>query len=326
MSFPASPPSPWVLPRDAASGEVGSGGACSWVVIALLFFACSRQSRADPVFYPGEEIAAQDLIETMNDQEPGTSWFDQWHRMTAETKERQPDWMNPIVTASSRIDNAIRYDVYNQTLSNGHKKYDFGAGKGVSLIVTPTDEFSFSLPNYIYEPGVAAATGWRGEVLELKHRIISSPQNQHNYVFSAQLSALTPTGAIPGEPNHWIWTPMLLFGKGWGNFNCLINFGTQWADGADRELSEPFVWNVAFEYWIGRIAPCIEFTSEAAVSAFEVFGPPGIFVLPELLLGRFDLRKDMPCSFGVGYQIGMNKSTIDTKYDNALIVKLNLLF
>ncbi|CAB4242920.1 protein of unknown function [Methylacidimicrobium sp. AP8] len=72
--------------------------------------------------------------------------------------------------------------------------------------------------------------------------------------------------------------------------------------------------------------PCIEFSSEAAVSAFEVFGPPGFFVLPELLVGLFDLREDLSCSFGLGYQVGLNKSTIDTKYGNALIVKWSLLF
>ncbi|CAB4242919.1 protein of unknown function [Methylacidimicrobium sp. AP8] len=175
--------------------------------------------------------------------------------MTAETEERQPSWMNPIVTTPSRIGNAVRYDVYDQTVSNGRKKYDFGAGKGVSLIVMPTDQFSFPLPNYIYEPGTAAGTGWRGAALQWRHRIMASAENQKNYVFSVQLAALSPTGDIPSVENHWVWTPMLLFGKGWGNFDFLVNLRTQWADGDDRKLSSPIIWNAAFEYRIGCIPP-----------------------------------------------------------------------
>ncbi|WP_237394721.1 hypothetical protein [Methylacidimicrobium sp. AP8] len=325
LTFPARNPSPWGLPWNPEGLKAGFGVAFLWAT-AIAFFACPCRSRADPVFYPGEEIAAQDLVESMNDQEPGTSWFDKWHRMTAETKERQTNWMTPLVTTTSRLEQRIRYDVYDETLGNGNKKYDFGAGKGVSLIVMPTDQFTFSLPNYIYEPGVAASTGWRGEVLQWRHRIMASPENQKNYVFSVQLAALSPTGDIPSVENHWVWTPMLLFGKGWGNFNFIVNLGTQWADGDNSKLSSPIIWNAAFEYRIGRFTPCVEFNSQSSVTPYLVFGPPGLFVTPELLIGRFTLKEDLRYYFGIGYQIALEHSTIEEKYANALIAKFHLLF
>lgn len=295
--------------------------AAGWV-LALL----PRCVLGDPVFYPGEEIAAQDLVESMSDQDPGTSWFERWRRMTAETKERQTNWMTPLVTTTSRLEQRIRYDVYDETKGNGNKEYNFGAGKGVSLIVTPTDEFTFSLPNYIDEPGVPASTGWAGEVLQWRHRIMSSPENQKNYVFSVQLSALTPTAVIPNTSNHWIWTPSLLFGKGWGNFNFIVNLGSQWADGDNSKLSAPIIWNVAFEYRIGRITPCLEINSQPSISGFVPTGSPGLFVLPELLIGRFTIKEDIRYYFGIGYQIALEHSSIEEKYANALIVKFHLLF
>lgn len=292
-----------------------------WVLLSF----CGRV-HADPVFYPGEEVAAQDLVESMSDKEPGGSWFEKWYRMTAETKERQPNWMTPLVTTTPRLEQRIRYDVYDETLANGKKRYNFGNGKGVSLIVLPTDEFTFSLPNYIYEPGVPASSGWRGEVLQWRHRIMASPENQKNYAFSVQLAALTPTGDIPGVLNHWIWTPMIMFGKGWGNFSFMVNFATQWADGDNSQLSVPIIWNAAFEYRIGRIAPCIEINSEPAFTGFTAFGPPGLFILPELLIGRFTIQEDLRYYFGIGYQMALDHATIESKYANALIVKFHLLF
>ncbi|MGD9505493.1 MAG: hypothetical protein AB7W37_11295 [Syntrophobacteraceae bacterium] len=262
----------------------------------------------------------------MSNKDPGTGWFEKWRRMTGETKERQTNWMTPLVTTTSRLEQRIRYDVYDETKGNGNKAYNYGAGKGVSLIVTPTDEFTFSLPNYIDVPGAPASTGFAGEVLQWRHRIMSSPEIQKNYVFSVQLSALSPTGDIPSVANHWVWTPTILFGKGWGNFNFIVNLGTQWADGDNSKLSAPIIWNAAFEYRIGRITPCVELNSQPTISRFFASGSPGLFVTPELLIGRFTIKEDVRYYFGVGYQIALDHSAMEEKYANALIVKFHLLF
>ncbi len=303
---------------------ISFGTAC--LVAGWLLALTMGRATADPVFYPGEEIAAQDLVESMSDQDPGSGWFEKWRRMTAETKMRQTNWMTPIVTSTSRLEQRIRYDVYDETRGNGSKEYNYGAGKGVSLIVTPTDEFTFSLPNYIDVPGAPNSTGWAGEVLQWRHRIMASPENQKNYVFSVQLAALTPTAVIPNVNNHWVWTPTILFGKGWGNFNFIANFGSQWADGDNSKLSAPIIWNVAFEYKIGRFTPCLEFNSQPAITRFLATGGAGLFILPELLIGRFTIKEDIRYYFGIGYQIALDNSTIEAKYANALIVKFHLLF
>ncbi|QSR85874.1 hypothetical protein MacB4_09780 [Methylacidimicrobium sp. B4] len=296
------------------------------LVVGWILALYSRSAHADPIFYPGEEIAAQDLVESMNDQPPGPSWFEQWYHMTAATKQRQANWMTPLVTTTARLEQRIRYDVYDETKGNGNKEYNFGSGKGVSLIVTPTDEFTFSLPNYIDEPGVPSATGFQGEVLQLRHRLMASPENQKNYVFSVQLAALTPTGLIPDKQNHWVWTPMILFGKGWGNFTFMINLGTQWADGDNQQLSAPIIWNAAFEYRFGYLTPCVELNSQPSVTRFLAFGSPGLFVTPELLIGRFPMTEELRYYFGIGYQIALDHATIESKYANALIAKFHILF
>ncbi|VVM05786.1 hypothetical protein MAMC_00794 [Methylacidimicrobium cyclopophantes] len=302
-------------------GPVGSAFLC-----LILFVTASSTVRADPVFYPGVEVAAQDLVETMNQQSPGKDWLSRWRRMTIETREKQTHWLTPIVTETPRLEQRIRYDVYDETLPNGNKKFNFGAGKGINFIVAPTMEAAFSLPQYLYYPGAGRLDGFRGESFMIKNRIMASPEDQKNYVFSVMLEALSPTGTLPDFAEHWIWTPMLTFGKGWGHFDFMVNLGTAWADADNRQLGSPIVWGVALQYRFGVICPTIEVNSHPTLSNFFFVGQPGLFVTPEVLIGRFHFRDHWSLYFGFGYQMALDQTTLEEQYANAFIAKFHLLF
>ncbi|WP_142659720.1 hypothetical protein [Methylacidimicrobium tartarophylax] len=281
---------------------------------------------ADPVFYPGEEIAAQDLVETMNAQEAGGDWLGKWRRMTIETREKQTHYLTPLVTETPRLEQRIRYDIYDETRPNGKKEWNFGGQKGVNVIVAPTMEVAAALPNYLYYPGAGQKDGFGGQVFMVKNRIMASPETQKNYVFSVMLIALTPTGSLPGVAEHWVWTPFVTFGKGWGHFDFMVNLGTSWADGDNKQLGSPIIWNVALQYRFGVICPTIEFNSHPSMSEFYFFGEPGLFVTPEVLIGRFHFRDNYSLYFGIGYQMALDAATVQADYANAFIVKFHLLF
>ncbi|MDD4933260.1 MAG: hypothetical protein PHO89_07330 [Methylacidiphilaceae bacterium] len=298
---------------------------CAAFLGAAFFLMVSALSWADPIFYPGEEIAAQDLVETMKARDPG-GWFEKWRRMTIETREKQTRWLTPLVTETPRLEQRIRYDVYDETLANGNKRWNFGGGKGVNFIVAPTMEVAISLPQYLYYPGAGASDGFRGENFMIKNRIMASPESQKNYVFSVMLSALSPTGNISGIPEHWVWNPMVSFGKGWGNFDFMLNLGTAWADADTKQMGSPIVYGAAFQYRFGVICPTVEINSHPSISRFLFFGPPGLFVTPEVLIGRFHFRDHYSLYFGFGYQMALTATTIERDYANALIMKFHLLF
>ncbi|WP_079200407.1 hypothetical protein [Candidatus Methylacidiphilum infernorum] len=303
----------------------------------LLFFASLTSvvflpflAKADTVFWPGEEVAAQDLIETMNGQDPGKGWLGKWRRMTAETRDRQPKWLTPLVTSTARLEQRIRYDVYYETLPTGQKAWDFGSGKGVSLIVGPTLQFTFSLPEYLFYPGQGRMDGFGGETFIVRNRIMASPEGQKNYCFSVQLQAVSPYSpygnTAPSLLNHWTWAPTILFGKGWGNFTIQLNLGSRWTDGNNGTSALPYFYNVAFEYRIGYVTPAVEVTSQSTFDQLYFINAPGLYVIPEVLVGRFAFKDDWKVYYGFGYQVGLNSPTIEKKYSNAFIMKFHLLF
>ncbi|TFE67002.1 hypothetical protein [Methylacidiphilum caldifontis] len=301
-----------------------------YLVSLLLIFTPALMLKADSIFWPGEEVAAQDLIETMNGQDPGKGWLGKWRKMTQETRDRQPKWLTPMVTSTARLEQRIRYDTYYETLPNGKKAWDFGAGKGVSLIVGPTLQFTFSLPEYLFYPGQGAQDGFGGETFLVRQRIMASPEGQKNYCFSVQLQAVSPYSPFGNTSstvyNHWTWAPTILFGKGWGNFTIQLNLGTRLTDGNNETKALPYYYNVAFEYRIGYVTPAVEITSQSAFDQLYFINAPGLYVIPEVLIGRFAFKDDWKVYYGFGYQIGLNSPTIEKKYSNALIMKFHLLF
>ncbi|MDD4933664.1 MAG: hypothetical protein PHO89_09405 [Methylacidiphilaceae bacterium] len=279
-------------------------------------------------FWPGDEIAAEDLE---NDRIPVTtsrSGLDHWREMTVASSKRQPQWVSPLITITPALLSQVRYDVYDQTKSNGNKSWDFGNGKGISFLPLPALEVLIGLPQYLYTPTGEGLTGLRGENFAIKGRILSAPEDQGNYVLSLYLGALSPTGTIPArEPSdHWVWTPMILFGKGWGNFDMMLNLGTQYADGDNRNLATFFLYSLALQYRIGRISPSVEISSGPTITRFLFFGTPGLFVTPQLLLGPFPAGAGLSFSGGIGYQIALNQVSLLEQYANALIVSFRMLF
>lgn len=294
--------------------------------LAWLLFA-SLGTRAASAFWPGDEIAAEDQeIDIPVNTNP--SGFDRWHQMTEASRKEQPQWTSPLITINPLLTQQIRYDIYDQTPANGSKSWDFGNGKGVSFIVLPSLEVSVGLPQYLYSPDGSGVSGLRGENFSIRGRVLSSPKEEGNYVLTLFLGALSPTGTISSraESDHWVWTPMILFGKGWGNFDLMFNLGTQYADGDHVSLATFFIYNLALQYRIGPLCPSVEISSGPTITRFLFFGTSGLFVTPQLLLGPFPAGDGLSFAGGIGYQVALNQVSILEQYANALILSFRMYF
>ena len=315
---------PWGVPH----APVGLVVAWLSLLTASLSPASAEAAPPPSAFWPGDEIAAEDQKTVDIPVEDSESGFDRWHRMTEESRKRQPPWVSPLVSITPALIQQVRYDLYDQTKSNGNKSWDFGNGKGIDFLASPTTQVTIGLPQYLYSPNGSGLTGLRGENLALKERILSSPENEGSYVLSVYLGALTPTGTLPArEPSdHWVWTPMILFGKGWGPFDVLINVGTQYADGDNRNLSSAIVYNLALQYHLGLLCPSVELSSGPTVTRFLDVGTSGLFVTPELLFGPFPAGNGLALQGCLGYQIALNSVSVLEQYANALILSFRMLF
>ncbi|VVM06951.1 hypothetical protein MAMC_01363 [Methylacidimicrobium cyclopophantes] len=288
----------------------------------------STGGRAAETFWPGDEVAAEDLEGAAFPLTQNRSPFDRWHEMTVASRNRQPQWVTPLITITPDLVQQVRYDVYDQTKSSGNKSWDFGNGKGIDLLVAPTVQITVGLPQYLYSPAGGGVSGLRGENFAIKERILSSPENEDNFVLSVYLGALSPTGTLTArEPSdHWVWTPMLLFGKGWGPFDMMINVGTQYADGDNRNLESAFLYNLALQYRVGLLCPSVEISSGPTITRFLDVGTSGLFITPQLLLGPFSAGKDVSFAGGIGYQIALNQVSVLEQYANAWILSFRMIF
>lgn len=307
------------------------GCAClvgTWLSLLAMPALGEMPLQAASAFWPGDEVAAEDQDHADIPVAASESGFDRWYRMTEESRKRQPQWMSPLISITPGLVQQVRYDVYDQSGGNGNKKWDFGNGKGIDFLAAPTVQVTIGLPQYLYSPGGGSPSGFRGENFALKERILSSPEGEGNYVLSVYLGALSPTGTIPArEPSdHWIWTPMILFGKGWGPFDLMINIGTQYADGDNRNLSSAIVYNLALQYRLGLLCPAVELSSGPTITRFLDVGTSGFFVTPQILFGPFPAGNGVSLAGGIGYQIALNSVSILEQYANALILSFRMLF
>ena len=95
---------------------------------------------------------------------------------------------------------------------------NIGGGKGLFSRADRDQEFDIGLPTYQqrYQPG----SGFTDlQLLLIKQRLLSAPEDQGNYIVTAALGGLAPTGSALFTNNAYVVTPSLLAGKGLGQFN-----------------------------------------------------------------------------------------------------------
>jgi hypothetical protein len=250
------------------------------------------------------------------------------------SRASQPEWSSPIATTTGLMEQRLRLDVDQQHSGNGTDTLVTDGGKGVDLIVSPTNEIQIAFPPYETRNGTATAAPISGfgdwAFLRVEQRLASSPASQDDYVVTAWLQVQAPTGIKPLTNSAWTFQPTLAYGKGWGDFDIQGTLSGTLPASNVTALGQQIQSNTALQYHLDKI-----FWPEFEVNWTyypdgQRAGPNQVFLTPGLAIGRLDLGSGLKFTMGLGYQIavapGYRARPLTPSYENAWLFSTRMNF
>ena len=262
------------------------------------------------------------------------AYFANWSARVAQAQASQPEWASPLVTTNPMLEERYRFDVPIEHIGNGSDTTNLDGGKGLDLIVAPTEEIQIGTPAYVIHStptGKGDYSGWGDyPVFRFKQRLLSSPQDEDNYVVSAWLQIQVPTG-IEKVTNHAVTLlPTIGFGKGFGSFSIVGNFGAVIPTAYEGKLGIQVTNNAALQYRIFRyFTPEVEFNNTYWSNGTRN-GRDQLFITPGLLIGRLPIAPGLGWTVGFGYQTAITPkfqaSPLLPAYDHAWLLTTRFAF
>jgi hypothetical protein len=238
------------------------------------------------------------------------SLLDYWTQSADEARAGQPGWSSPIATTTALLEQRLRFDVEREHSGNGTDTTELDGGRGLDLIVSPTNEIQIALPPYEFRsaiPGARAVAGFADwNFIRLEQRLAASPEGQDDYVVTAWLQVGAPTGIAALTSHAWSLQPTLGFGKGWGDFDIQGTVAAVLPTSNATALGQQIQSNTTLQYHFGGI-----FWPE--IEANWTYYPDGpraglnqLFLTPGLAVGRFTLNQLLKLTLGIGYQFAVS--------------------
>ena len=260
------------------------------VVVALLLITPSQPARADSAASAGGILAYLD-------------------QSASEARNSQPEWSSPIATTTGLMEQRLRLDFDQEHSGNGADTTLIDSGKGLDLIVSPTNEIQLAVPPYEIRDATANTKPIAGfgdwAFLRVEQRLASAPADQGDYVVTAWLQVQAPTGIKSLTSSAWSLQPTFAFGKGWGAFDIQGTISGTLPLSRVGELGQQIQSNTAFQYRLSNV-----FWPELEVNwTYYPDGPRAglnqIFLTPGLAVGRLDLGAGLKFTLGLGYQVAV---------------------
>ena len=254
------------------------------------------------------------------------SYFGDWFARVSKTQAEQPHWITPLATVTPRLEEELRYDQMWESDHDGHNLNNYGGGKGLELIPAERIELIIGVPAWESENTSPTKQGWADESFLIKYRLLSANEEQGNYILTAFLGLSVPTGGTAYTLDHYVLTPTIAFGKGWGDFDLQSTLGVSVPDnGAVRTgAGTPVLSNTAIQYHVMKY-----FWPE--VEANYTYWPNGehdglnqLFLTPGLIIGRIPIAGRLGLTVGVGYQVAVTDE--HPQYRNNLVLSVRLPF
>lgn len=278
--------------------------------------ATSETPSAADANYPRFVSTAEDFFD---------GWFDRVSKIQAE----QPHWVTPLVTVTPRLEQELRYDQSWESLPGGKTLANYGSGKGLEIIPVDPVELIVGVPPWETENTKPRKQGWADEAFLLKYRLSSANEQEGNYILTAFLGLSVPWGGENYTADHYVFTPTIAFGKGWGDFDFQSTLGVAVPDNGDSKYGAgtPVLFNTAFQYRLLKILwPEVEFNcTEWPSGKHEGINDQGdqVVVTPGLLIGRIPIAHRLAMTIGAGYQIAVTDHPL---YHNNFILSVRLPF
>jgi len=240
-------------------------------------------------------------------ESPGGGYFTDWFARVSRIQAAQPHWITPMTTVTPRLEEEYRYDQSWETTSKGSKVTSYGGGKGLELIPYDNIEVILGVPAWQNYNKPDGKDGFADDSFLLKYRVAAANEENGNYIVTCFLGLSVPTGQHELTENHYIVTPTLALGKGWGDFDVQSTLGVSIPDnGAASEGSgTPLQINTAFQYNVLKVLwPELE-VNYTYWGNGEHEGKNQVFLSPGFLLGRFPIWNRVGVTIGLAYQVAL---------------------
>ena len=246
----------------------------------------------------------------------------------------QPEWSSPLATTTALMEQRLRLDLYHQHAGNGADTTQLDGGKGLDLIVSPTNEIQFALPPYEMRTATPSSRALAGygdwTFLRMEQRLFSANKDDGDYVVTAWLALQAPTGIKSLTGSSWSLQPTLAFGKGWGDLDVQGTIAVALPTSNVHVLGRQIQSNTALQYHLDRL-----FWPEIEVN--WTYYPDGqraglnqVYLTPGLVIGRFDIGHGVKFTTGAGYQIALappyRAKPLTPAYADSLIVTTRMNF
>jgi hypothetical protein len=238
---------------------------------------------------------------------PVGSYFANWFDRVSAIQAEQPHWVTPLATVTPRLEEELRYDQMWQSVTGGHQTDNYGGNKGLELIPFDPVEVIIGVPAYEFENTNPHRYGWTDETFLLKYRIASGNEDNGNYILTAFMGLSVPSGSEVYTGRHYLYTPTIAGGKGWGKFDFQSTLGLTVPDVAGLRTGPGMsvAWNTALQYHIAKYFwPEVEANYTYWMNGTRE-GINQLYITPGILLGRLPIYDRVGLTFGAGVQVAV---------------------
>jgi hypothetical protein len=248
--------------------------------------------------------AAQD---STNDLTGGGNYFSDWFARVTRIQSEQPHWITPMTTVTPRLEEEFRYDQSWESNNKNNEVTSYGSGKGLELIPWENIEVILGVPAWQNYNKAQQNDGFADDSFLLKYRFISANEDNGNYIVTGFLGLSVPSGKQQITEDHYIVTPTVALGKGFGDFDVQSTIGVAFPDNgtAPEGSGTPLQINTALQYRVAKVLwPEVEFNYTYWPNG-EHTGKNQVFISPGFLLGRFPIWNRVGVTIGVAYQVAL---------------------
>jgi hypothetical protein len=251
-----------------------------------------------------------DDSQTDSSGNPVVNYFMNWLPRVTQIQSEQPHWVTPLVTVTPRLEEEYRYDQSWDVLpTHNHASLDnFGSNKGLEFIPFDPVEIIVGVPGYEQE-NRPHEYGWADETFLVKYRILSANEKNGDYILTAFFGLSVPSGSEDFTSHHYLFTPTIAAGKGWGNFDIQSTLGWAIPDNGTDHFGPGMTVasNTTLQYRVAKFFwPEVE-ANYTWWATGEHEGRNQLLLTPALMIGRIPISGRVGVTFGLGCEFPVTK-------------------
>ena len=254
-------------------------------------------------------------------------FFERWQSRVTRIQSQQPKWIVPVVAPYPMLIQVFRADFARQISPTHVRIWNLDANRGLNLIPFSRTEFDVLLPPFL-EHSDRTLDGFGDMSFQAKYRILSANEKGGNYLLSAQLVGVVPTGSHKNGATDASLNPTVNGGKGWGNFAVIANVGATLPTGNTTAIGRTVATNTVAQYRVSKFLwPELEInTTRWYGSARD--GKVQTFLTPGIVVGKFSFQPhDLKARSGfvAGFALQTAATTYHT-YNHSLVFTSRYIF